>query len=76
MRKPAYCICENKGADQLCGNPTYRTADQHLCSRYIRSKIPLFPKYEISSPQPSSVAVQPVCDGNPKDRFSHEMAHI
>ena len=19
MRKPAFCICENKGADQLCG---------------------------------------------------------
>ena len=20
MRKPDFCICENKGADQLCGN--------------------------------------------------------
>ena len=28
VRKPAFCICENKGADQLHGN---RTADQHLC---------------------------------------------
>ena len=31
MRKPAYCICENKDADQLCGN---RTTDQRLCFRY------------------------------------------
>ena len=40
MRKPAFCIGENKAADQR-GN---RKAD---------------PKYEISSLQPSSVAVQP-----------------
>ena len=31
MRKPAICICENKGADQLCGN---READQRLCKEY------------------------------------------
>ena len=28
MRKPDFCICENKDADQLCGD---RTADQRLC---------------------------------------------
>ena len=28
MRKGAFCIWENNGADQLYGN---RTADQHLC---------------------------------------------
>ena len=28
MSKPAFCICENKGADQLRDN---RAADQHLC---------------------------------------------
>ena len=32
MRKPAFCICENKDADQLCGN---HTADQRLCFRYL-----------------------------------------
>ena len=37
MRKPGVCICENKEADQLCGN---RLADQRLCFRYIDSKIP------------------------------------
>ena len=36
MRKPAFCICENKGADQRCGN---RAADQHLCFPYIDSTI-------------------------------------
>ena len=27
IRKPAFCICENKGTDQLCGNCT---ADQRI----------------------------------------------
>ena len=37
MRKPAFCICENKDADQ------------RLCFCYIASTIPLLPKYIISS---------------------------
>ena len=56
MRKVAFCICENKDADQLRGN---READQRLCFRYIASTIPLLPKYKISSFWLSSVAVQP-----------------
>ena len=55
MRKPAFCICENKDVDQLRGD---READQRLCFRYMDSTIPHLPKYEISSLQPSSVAVQ------------------
>ena len=46
MRKPAFCICENKDADQLRGN---READQRLCFHYTDSTIPLLSKYEISS---------------------------
>ena len=46
MRKPTFCICENKDADQLRGN---READQRLCFRYIDSTIPLLSKSEISS---------------------------
>ena len=46
IRKPTFCICENKDADQLCGN---RKADQRLCFRYIESAIPLLSKFEISS---------------------------
>ena len=56
MRKPTFCICENKDADQLRGN---RKADQRLCFRYIEGNIPLLSKSEISSLYPSSVAVQP-----------------
>ena len=56
MRKPDFCICENKHADQLRGN---READQRLCFRYMDSTIPLLSKSEISILQPSSVAVQP-----------------
>ena len=43
--KTAFCICENKDADQLRGN---READQRLCFRYPDSTIPLLPKSEIS----------------------------
>ena len=41
MREPAFCICQNKGADQLRSN---RAADQRLCFCYIESTIPLLPK--------------------------------
>ena len=60
MRKPDFCIYENKDADQLRGN---READQRICFRYTDSTIPLLPKSEISSPSPSSVTVQPVLCG-------------
>ena len=56
VRKPAFCICENKDADQLRCN---HKADQRLCFRYIDSTIPLLHKSEISNLKPSSVAVQP-----------------
>ena len=46
MRKPAFCICENKDADQLRGN---READQRLCFHFTDSRIPLLPISEISS---------------------------
>ena len=39
MRIPAFCICKNKGADQLHSN---HAADQRFCFRYIDSTIPLF----------------------------------
>ena len=75
MRKPAFCICENKDADQLRGN---READQRLCFRYTDSTTPLLSESEIFK----SVAI--FCDcpvrfvsdlvGNPEDRFSHNEA--
>ena len=56
VRKPAFCICENKDADQLRG---YREADQRLSFRYTDSTIPLLPKSEMSSLYPSCVVVEP-----------------
>ena len=48
MRKPAFCICENKDADQLRGN---READLRLCFRYriVQSLSFLNPKLHASS---------------------------
>ena len=70
MRKPAFCICENKDADQLRGN---RESDQRLCFRYLDSTIPLLPKSAISKLYPSPEAVQPglcrTCSETPKTGF-------
>ena len=77
MRKQAFCICENKDADQLRTN---READQRLCFRYLGSTIPLLPKYEIFKPLAifSDRTAGFVSDlvGNPEDRFSHNKAHM
>ena len=73
MRKLAFCICENKDADQLRGN---READQRLCFRYIDSTISL------QNFKPLAIfcgcTARDVSDlvGNPEDRFSHNEAHL
>ena len=77
MRKPAFCICENKDADQLRGN---READQRLCFRYTDSTIPLLPiekNFKLLAILCGCTA-RFVSDlvGNPKDRFSHNKAQI
>ena len=41
MRKPAFCICKKKAADQLRGN---READQRHCFCYTDSASPLLLK--------------------------------
>ena len=77
MRKPAFCICENKDADQLRGS---RETDQRLCFRYMDSTIPLLPKSEISMLLPSSVTVQPgLCQTRsetPKTVFSQRGSYL
>ena len=71
MRKPAFCICKIKGANQLHSNCK---ADQRLCFRYVGGTFPLLPKSEITRLWPSSVVVQQVfCRGligKPEERFS------
>ena len=55
MRKPTFCICKNKDADQLCSNCT---ADQRLCFRYTDSTTTLLRIYKVSSFYLSAVTVQ------------------
>ena len=55
MRKSDFCLCENKGTDQLRNNCE---ADRCLCFRYTDSTISLLLKSEISSFQSASVTVQ------------------
>ena len=77
MRKPTFCICENKYADQLRGD---READQRLCFRYIGSTISLLSKSEISSLSTISCSFTVWFlsghVGNPEDRVSHNEAHL
>ena len=73
MRKPSYCICENKDADQLRGN---RKADQRLCFPYIASTISVLSKSEISSLKPSSMAEQPGLCQTWSETFSYNEAHL
>ena len=75
MRKPTFCICEIKDADQLCGN--HREADQRLCFRYIDSTIPLLPKFQASSHLLYLYSL--ICVGpgwKPECWFSHAAAHM
>ena len=47
MRKPTFCICKNKGTDQVRSNCE---ADHRLCFCYTDSTIPTLSKSEISKP--------------------------
>ena len=77
VRKPAFCICKNKDADQLRGN---REAEQRLCFRYIDSTYPSTSYIRNFKP----LAILCGCTAsfvwglvrNPEDRFSHNEAHI
>ena len=53
MRKPAFCICENKAGDQLCGNSQPLAILCGCTARFVWDLV-----------------------RNPKDRFSHNKAHI
>ena len=59
VRKPAFCIWENKEADQLRG---YREADQRLCFRYIDSTCNPSTSY-IRNFKPLVWLYSPVCVG-------------
>ena len=75
MRKPAFCICENKDADQLHGNGE---ADQclyfHYTVRYLYFLNPKFPFSSHGLCLYSSVCIGPV--RKPHCWFSHDTAHM
>ena len=63
MKKKDFCLCENKGTDELRSNCE---ADQRLCFRYTDSKIPLLHIAKISSFQlpgwfMSDLVINPNC---------------
>ena len=60
MRKPAFCIGENKDADQLRGDCE---ADQRRCFRYTDSTIPLLSKSEVQASNYLLWLYSPVCVG-------------
>ena len=69
MRKPDFCLCENKGADQLLRSIC--EADQCLCFHYTDSTIPLLSKSKISSFFCYCTGwLVSVLVGNPEVRFS------
>ena len=47
VRKPDFCLCKNKGADQLRSN---READQRLCFRYTSTLINFLDHWVITHP--------------------------
>ena len=77
MRKPAFCICENKDADQLRSNCA---VDQRRCFRYMDRTIPLLSKFQNFKPLAifcgSTAWFVSDLVGNPEDRFSHNEAQI
>ena len=72
MRKSDFYICENKDADQLCGN---HAANQRLCFRYTYSTIPLLPMSQAIFCGCIDRFVSDLV-GKPEDRFSREAAHL
>ena len=75
MRIPAFCICENKGTDQLHGN---HATDQHFCFRYQDSRTIEFlnPKFHTSSHLLWLYSPVFVGLGSPEDRFARDVAQI
>ena len=66
MRKPAFCICENKDADQLRGNHR----QYNPSTFYIQNFKPLAILCGCTAWFVKGLV------GNPEDWFSHHEAHI
>ena len=71
MKKQDFCMCENKGADQLCSNCT---ADQCLCFRCTDSAIHVLLKFLAFFCDSTGRFVSDLVE-NPEDWFSHVVGH-
>ena len=73
MRKPDFCLCKNKDADQLHSNCE---ADQCLffATWIVQSLLYLYPEIRDSSHLLRQQVLNLV--GKPKDRFSRVAAHL
>ena len=60
MRKPDFCLCENKGADQLRSNCE---AVKRLCFHYSDSTVPLFLNTNFQASGLCLWLYRPVCVG-------------
>ena len=60
MRKPAFCICENKDADQLHG---IRKADQRLCFAFWKVQYHYFLNSKFQASSHLLWLYNPVCVG-------------
>ena len=76
-KKTEFCLCENKGADQLRSNCE---ADQHLffVTRIVQFRIVQFlyfinPKFQASN---HLLNLHRLVCGNPEDWFSRVVAHM
>ena len=78
MRKPAFCICENKALNS-CAVTAQLISAFVFAIQIVQSLYYLNPKFQASS-HASSVAVQPgfcqTWSETPKTGFSHNEAHI
>ena len=77
MRKPAFCICENKDADQLCGNRKADTAKLIsafvFATQIIQSIYYLNSKFQASSHLLWLYSLVSVGQGRKPERwFSHD----
>ena len=74
VRKLAFCICENKDADQLRGYSAKLISAFVFATRIVQSLYFLNPKFQASSRL--LWLYSPVCVGNPASRFSQNEAHM
>ena len=77
MRIPAFCICENKDADQLRFAVTAKLISAFVFATWIvQSLFYLNPKSQDSILCGCTARFVSDLVGNPEDRFSHNEAHL